>query len=112
MPMIKARYPQHWQAIALQVKAEAKWCCQQCGRRCQRPGEPLEQLRSRIGKAKPRQYLLTVAHLDQDPANCSGDNLKALCTVCHLRFDRQFRARQRSLLREWFGQLLIQGVEL
>ena len=112
MPMIKARYPANWDAIALGVKQEADWCCQHCQRRCQRPDESLEQLRQRIGKAKLRQYLLTVAHLDQNPQNCSGDNLKALCTVCHLRYDRQFRARQRALLREWFGQLSILEVTL
>ncbi|MGF1566872.1 MAG: HNH endonuclease [Nodosilinea sp.] len=110
MPMIRARYPANWPAIALGVKRQADWCCQQCGRRCQRPDESLEQLRSRIGKAKPRQYLLTVAHLDQIPANCDDDNLKALCTVCHLRYDRQFRAKQRALLREWFGQLNLMEV--
>ncbi|HEY9762376.1 MAG TPA: hypothetical protein V6D07_07610 [Trichocoleus sp.] len=108
--MIRARYPDDWEAIALEVKVKADWCCQDCSRQCQRPEESPEQLRSRIGKAKSRQYLLTVAHLDQNPANCSGDNLKALCTGCHLRYDRQFRARQRSLLQEWFGQLVIEEV--
>jgi hypothetical protein len=112
MPMIRARYPANWQAIALGVKEKADWCCQECGRRCQRPDESMAQLRSRIGKARPRQYLLTVAHLDQNPANCDDDNLKALCTVCHLRYDRQFRARQRALLREWFGQLNLMEVRL
>jgi len=112
MPMIKARYPTNWQAIDHAVKEQANWCCQNCDRQCQRPDESLAQLRQRIGKAKPRQYLLTVAHLDQHPPNCSGDNLKALCTVCHLRYDRQFRARQRALLREWFGQLNIMEVTL
>ena len=111
MPMIRARYPADWEAIALKVKVEADWCCQDCGRQCQRPDETLEQLQARIGKAKPRQYLLTVAHLDQNPSNCSGDNLSAKCTVCHLRYDRQFRARQRLLLREWFGQLRLQEVQ-
>lgn len=112
MPMIKARYPATWPAIALAVKQRADWCCQECGRRCQRPDESPEHFQRRIGKAKPRQYLLTVAHLDQDPTNCSGDNLKALCTVCHLRYDRQFRARQRALKREWFGQLnLMEAME-
>ncbi|MBD1876945.1 HNH endonuclease [Nodosilinea sp. FACHB-131] len=112
MPMIKARYPANWDAIARSVKEQANWCCQECGRQCQCPDESLEQLRSRIGKAKPRQYLLTVAHLDQTPANCTQDNLKALCTVCHLRYDRQFRARQRASLREWFGQLSLLEVTL
>jgi 5-methylcytosine-specific restriction endonuclease McrA len=108
MPMIRARYPSNWEEISLGVKEQADWRCQYCQRQCQRPGESLEQLRQRIGKAKPRQYLLTVAHLDQNPGNCEEDNLKALCTVCHLRYDRQFRAKQQGLKREWFGQLNIE----
>lgn len=112
MPMIKARYPTTWPTIALAVKAKANWCCQECDRPCQRPDESPEQFQRRIGNAKARQYLLTVAHLDQDPTNCAEDNLKALCTVCHLRYDRQFRARQRALKREWFGQLnLMEAME-
>ena len=55
--------------------------------------------------AAPRRYLLTVAHLDQRPENCDRANLKALCTVCHLRHDRRFRGKQRALKREWYGQL-------
>ncbi|MEM6433763.1 MAG: hypothetical protein AAF773_07925 [Cyanobacteria bacterium P01_D01_bin.115] len=58
-------------------------------------------------EAPPRRYLLTVAHLDQQPGNQDPGNLKALCTVCHLQFDSQFRAKQRRLKAEFFGQLSI-----
>ena len=30
MPIIRARYPDDWEAIAAQVKHEANWCCEQC----------------------------------------------------------------------------------
>lgn len=33
---------------------------------------------------KPRQRVLTVAHLDDDKANCRWWNLVAMCQVCHL----------------------------
>ena len=56
-------------------------------------------------EAAPRRYLLTVAHLDQQPSNQTPSNLKALCTVCHLQFDSRFRAKQRRLKAEFFGQL-------
>lgn len=32
--------------------------------------------------------VLTVAHVDQDPANNTDDNLAALCQRCHLKHDQ------------------------
>jgi len=120
MPIIRARYPKDWKAIALQVKHEAKWCCEQCQRPCRQPSEPLADFLQRVQGWRnvqsplppdfaeaPRRYLLTVAHLDQRPENRDRANLKALCTVCHLRFDSQFRAMQKRLKAEFFGQLRI-----
>ena len=48
-----------------------------------------------------------MAHLDQRPEHCDLTNLKALCTVCHLRFDRRFRATQKRLKAEFYGQRCI-----
>ena len=120
MPIIRARYPDNWDAIALQVKHAANWCCEHCQRPCRQPSEPLAAFLARVKRwrqgqtplpptfdAAPRRYLLTVAHLDQQPNNQDPDNLKALCTVCHLRFDSQFRAKQRRLKAEFYGQLSI-----
>lgn len=39
--------------------------------------------------------VLTVAHLDQDPANNSLENLRALCQRCHNRHDARARAEAR-----------------
>lgn len=116
MPIIRARYPKNWKAIAEQVKTEANWCCEQCGRPCQKLGEPSAEFFARVQQWRsnfiplefavaPRRYLLTVAHLDQVPKNCDRENLKALCTGCHLNYDRHFRSKQRALKREWFGQI-------
>jgi hypothetical protein len=120
MPIIRDRYPKNWHSLALQIKHEAKWCCQQCQRPCRQPSEPLAQFQQRVERWRqtqtprpdkfevaPRRYLLTVAHLDQQPSNQDPSNLKALCTVCHLQFDSQFRAKQRRLKAEFFGQLSI-----
>lgn len=120
MPIIRARYPDDWDAIAAQVKHEAKWCCEHCQRPCRQPSEPLAVFLERVKTWRsahtppppdfaeaPRRYLLTVAHLDQRPENRDRANLKALCTVCHLRFDSQFRATQKRLKAEFFGQLRI-----
>jgi 5-methylcytosine-specific restriction endonuclease McrA len=120
MPIIRARYPNDWEAIALRIKHEANWCCQQCQRPCRQPSEPLATFLTRVKQwrqqqsprpakfeAAPRRYLLTVAHLDQQPSNQDPENLKALCTVCHLKFDSRFRAKQKQLKAEFYGQLSI-----
>ena len=120
MPIIRDRYPANWNNLALQIKHEAKWCCQQCQRPCRQPSEPLANFLSRVQQwrrqitprpakfeAAPRRYLLTVAHLDQQPSNQARSNLKALCTVCYLQFDSRFRAKQRRVKAEFFGQLSI-----
>ena len=114
MPIIRARYPDDWEAIAVRVKHEADWCCEQCKRPCRRPSESLAVFLKRVKGWRhvhtlpppdfaeaPRRYLLTVAHLDQRPEHCDRTNLKALCTVCHLRFDRRFRATQKRLKAEF-----------
>jgi len=120
MPIIRARYPEDWEAIALRIKHEANWCCQQCQRPCRKPSESLADFLQRVKRWRqqrsprpakfeeaPRRYLLTVAHLDQRPSNQAPDNLKALCTVCHLQFDSRFRAKQKQLKAEFYGQLSI-----
>ncbi|MEM6839443.1 MAG: hypothetical protein AAF609_21690 [Cyanobacteria bacterium P01_C01_bin.120] len=120
MPIIRARYPDNWESLALQIKHQAQWCCEQCQRPCRQPSEPLADFLQRVKRwrqlqmplpakfeAAPRRYLLTVAHLDQQPSNQDPSNLKALCTVCHLRFDSRFRAKQRRLKAEFLGQLSI-----
>ncbi|NJM78270.1 MAG: HNH endonuclease [Acaryochloridaceae cyanobacterium RU_4_10] len=61
--------------------------------------------RTGILQFKPKRFLLTVAHLDQDPSNNSPDNLKALCAPCHLRFDARFRGSNRMRKLERKGQL-------
>lgn len=123
MPMIRARYPADWDAIALAVKQQANWCCQHCGKPCRQPGESVQQLAERLvdspwqvqlwhgDRPKPKRFALTVAHLDQEPSNCDPANLRALCAVCHLKYDRQFRPKQRRLRAEWYGQLRIEPPE-
>ncbi len=121
MPIIRARYPDDWEAIARRIKQEANWCCEQCQRPGRAPDESLEQFLIRVEHWRlgqhppptklataPRRYLLTVAHLDQCPENQDRHNLKALCTVCHLQFDSQFRAKQKRLKAEFYGQLAIE----
>lgn len=89
MPMDRRRYPPNWEEIALAVKEEADWTCEECGKRCRRPGEPFDTHRR----------TLTVAHLDHTPENCERSNLRALCAPCHLRYDARQHAESRARRR-------------
>jgi 5-methylcytosine-specific restriction endonuclease McrA len=49
--------------------------------------------------------VLTIAHLDHNPENCDRDNLRALCQLCHNRYDAPVRAlgikqRRREAIRD------------
>lgn len=61
-----SEYPENWPEIAKRVKEEAGWKCVRCGI----PHQP--------------GHVLTVHHLDMNPANCAWHNLAALCQQCHL----------------------------
>lgn len=122
MPMQRHLYPQNWEAIAYQVKQEAEWRCEECGRECRRSGEPVTDFVERIQTArvsecpvvaefleKPTRFVLTVAHLDHRPENCNRSNLKALCAPCHCRYDLSQMARKKALKLEREGQLNLFG---
>ena len=105
MPMKRSLYPPEWEIIALEVKVDADWTCEQCGRPCRRPGESVDDLEERV-RHRPDAYktveddefgdvdvfaagrfVLTVAHLDHKPENCAPENLRAWCAPCHGRYD-------------------------
>jgi len=78
-------YPADWEEIAARIKAAAGWRCEHCGW----SHDPT------VGR------VLTVHHIDGNPANCNDENLAALCQVCHLRW-------QGRWLPEWGkGQTLL-----
>lgn len=119
MPMQRERYPDDWDAIALAIKTEANWKCQECGRQCRKTGESLTEFIDRVVPKvhckfsydllqeisdKPGRFVLTVAHLDHIPENCDRANLKALCSVCHCRYDLKAMAHKKRLKREYHGQ--------
>lgn len=85
MPMDRGRYPANWNQIAQAVKEEADWKCEACGVQCYRPDE----------KVIDHGRILTVAHLNHTPEDCSRSNLRALCARCHLRYDAGHHAETR-----------------
>lgn len=113
MPMDRSRYPANWEEISLAVREKAEWKCEHCGQRCRRPGEDWGSFYmdvlccdwDEMDEAKPTQFVLTTAHLDQDPSNNDPANLKALCAPCHLRHDAPFRMRNHRAKLERNGQL-------
>jgi hypothetical protein len=125
--MDKSRYPKDWNAIATVVKDKANWTCEFCGKPCRRPGEKVFAFLCRIDdawiekmvdddsddnevKLKPQRFTLTVAHLDQNPSNNAAENLKALCSPCHLIHDAQFLEYNKMRKKEREGQGVLAGV--
>lgn len=107
MPMETHLYPSNWRDLALAIKEKAKWTCQGCQRICRKPGETQAEFWVRLGKTDDKigRYTLTVAHLNHAPDDCSPDNLKALCSACHCRYDMKQIQRKKYLKRERYGQL-------
>lgn len=132
MPMDRSLYPPNWGEIAHAIKEAADWQCQECDRPCRRPGESLEELERRLPLywwadlyeeswdeelgtvflPKIQRFCLTVAHLNHIPADCSPDNLKALCAPCHCRYDLAQMQIKRRLKQERLGQLNLFASEL
>lgn len=96
MLMNRKLYPANWNSIALQIKIEANWICQECSRLCRQVGEILPNFIERIEGWNHSdldwvsetaisticdnltRFVLTVAYLDHDPWNSTAQ-LKALC---------------------------------
>ena len=73
-------YPDNWKEIAMAVKDAEHWRCARCG-------HPHDT---------PAGYMLTVHHLDLNPANCAWWNIPALCQKCHLKIQHKV-----VMEREW-----------
>lgn len=90
-PENAGRYPKDWKQIVARIRARSGGQCEcmgECGlhrthpgpRRCvELDGAPAIWAKGRI--------VLTTAHLDHVPENCSDDNLRHMCQRCHLRYD-------------------------
>jgi hypothetical protein len=132
MPMQRDLYPSDWDEIARSIKEAAGWQCQECGRPCRRPGESIDNLVIRLqidhyndwadeladwveddefgyheAPVRVGRFVLTVAHLNHQPADCHPENLRALCAPCHLRYDASQMALKRRLKQEREGQLTL-----
>jgi hypothetical protein len=89
-PENRNRYPANWKTIRAIVIARA-------GNRCE--GSP-EYPNCRAANGEPHPVtvsivVLTCAHLDHQPENCSPENLRAWCQRCHLTYDKPHHAATR-----------------
>src|SRR5690349_11267246 len=108
MPILaseKHKYPLEWPAIRARILARAGNACEftcEDGTRCSAPDrhricrgvknpETWSLERHAVEYLDPETYtdpvlvVLTVAHLNHDPADCRDENLKAGCQLHHLR---------------------------
>ena len=83
-----------WKALRAAVLKRAGWRCE---------GSPaFPDCRAEHGKPHPATgaaVVLTIAHLDHDPANNAAANLAAWCQRCHNRHDAPHRAQTRARRR-------------
>jgi 5-methylcytosine-specific restriction endonuclease McrA len=82
-PENKNRYPENWKEIRQRILKRANNRCEFCG------------IENYIIKENGSRVVLTIAHLDHTPENCTDDNLRALCQKCHNSYDREHRNETR-----------------
>lgn len=95
------RYPANWQEIRAAILDRAGHKCEFCGianyaigyrdetgtfHQLAPSGKP-EFFAGHASGFKVFKIVLTIAHLDHIPENCSFSNLKALCQRDHLNYD-------------------------
>jgi hypothetical protein len=135
-PENKARYPKDWPAISNRIREregqKCKWCLapnftliyrgeglwagsymlETGDLHDDKTGEHLGIARGSEYEGKIVQVVLTVAHLDHCPENCTDENLAALCQKCHNTYDMPMRRRgirERAHKARAIGDLLETG---
>lgn len=122
MPIDYSRYPPGWlRETRPRIMARAENRCEQCGLEHKQivwaakfqikdedsryklrsvwfsSKQDAERENTYWQDVKPVRVILTIAHLDHDEENheVSDDRLKALCQICHLRYDAKEKFRRR-----------------
>src|SRR5262245_11789477 len=130
-PMNRRDYPADWPLISERIRERAGHKCEWCGvpnhklilrgkdaryvwydsaQDCHftPDGRPIrmDELPDDFIESKYIRVVLTVAHLNHDPADCRSENLVALCQRCHLRYAAKHHAETRRRKKiERLGQL-------
>ena len=95
MPMKRENYPDDWGPLSFWIRSRrAEWKCE---------GSPAyPDCRAIQGEPHPvtgSNVVLTVAHLDHEPANNRQENLRAMCQLCHLTHDAKQYAKNAAETR-------------
>ncbi|MBN8594027.1 MAG: hypothetical protein J0M33_19890 [Anaerolineae bacterium] len=125
MPMNRKLYPPDWETLALKIRLERGNVCQDCGVgnglviiRSHVDGSRYivlddddgsyyypEGTRIRLSEVPDEfdmahvRVVLSVGHLDHNPANNAPENLRVMCQRCHNRYDAKKRAASRHKTR-------------
>lgn len=95
-PENKAKYPVNWSSVIVpMIRARSGGRCEFTmtnGARC----EARQYLPHPITRSK---VVLTVAHLNHDPADCRPENLLDSCQRCHNRYDNAHRKKNAAATR-------------
>ena len=105
MPIDYKKYPPDWKEIRERILERAKNKCECCGLEnginvysFKVFGQTYWQKNITNDNAKIVKVVLTIAHLDHDETNhdVKDDRLKAMCQLCHLRYDSKEKKRRRK----------------
>ncbi|HLY29910.1 MAG TPA: hypothetical protein VKQ36_02670 [Ktedonobacterales bacterium] len=96
MPMNRKLYPANWPDISRRIREREGNRCLWCG---------IANGTMRDGKRGPYRVVLTVAHLNHDPADCRDSNLAALCQRCHLSYDAAQHRSSAAATRQKIQQI-------
>ena len=113
MPIDYSKYPPDWSEIRQRILERAENKCECCGLKNKskvvsylkngvRVWEDISwQEWKNLNTPKQVTVVLTIAHLDHDETNhnVNDDRLKAMCQLCHLRYDSEEKKRRRNLMQ-------------
>jgi hypothetical protein len=87
-------YPADWKLLAQACLARAGYRCEDCG---------IPHGVLRVGKRSKSAYVvyLHAAHVNHDPHNPQAE-LRALCSSCHLKYDRHTERKQAGARRQGY----------
>lgn len=111
MPIDYKKYPKNWKSeIRPRILKRAENKCECCGLENYSFVQSFKKNDKTVWKAikdgqlicitkKVVKVILTIAHLDHDATNhdVKDERLKAMCQLCHLRYDAEEKVKRRKI---------------
>ncbi len=100
-PENRDRYPADWPAISERIRfTRAQGRCE-CYGECRRGSHAgrCPNVHGQPAYGTGSKVVLTVAHLNHTPEDCSEDNLRAMCQGCHLHYDSEHHKQTAARTR-------------